>query len=260
MVSARIRSELLAIRLNPVLHPFISGFRKQTIQHHESFSMNTLRDNRMKSFSTCILVTLLAFCVVPVSVDAAVVTNGGFETPNIPDGFSFDFFSPGQTIGAGWTVDPSSTSAILVMKSGLAGAPTTSDGGQFALLSDGVHFASIYQDIAIDSGDYRLSFQLANGASQLNEDAGVQVNLVGSGGSVTGGLLDFLVPGNAGFQNQSFAFTAPQHETYRLTVTATIGTVAVDAFSIQQISTIPEPSSVFVLAAMALPLATRRRR
>nr|WP_143548336.1 hypothetical protein [Rhodopirellula sp. SM50] len=202
-----------------------------------------------------VIACVLAATLAAVSVNAAVVTNGSFETPDIPGGSSAVFFVPGETMGAGWVVDPASGSAVLILRETLGVHPAVLDGDQYAVIGVAPDFATIRQDVALDAASYRLSFQLA--AAETISDAGISVDILRGGTSVVGGPAGFSVPTGSGFMDQSLDFTTSTADNYRIVLTATAGATAIDAF---QITAIPEPSSVAVLAAISLPLVIRRRR
>lgn len=63
-----------------------------------------------------------------LSSQAAIVQNGSFEDPAIPDGRNFLQFDPGESIGGAWIVEGSVT--ILSFRSGALGGPITNDGNQ----------------------------------------------------------------------------------------------------------------------------------
>lgn len=203
----------------------------------------------------CYLISVVLFVS---SLQAATIVNPSFEQPEIPALESFAFFTASNTIGAGWVVDPTSESAVLVLKSGALDGPTTPDGGQYALISDGSVLGSIHQDLLLDAADYRLSFAL--GAGEDNVAAGVRVNVSAGSGGGFGGTL-FSVPIGSGFEVKELLFTAPTSGTYRLSVAAESGGAAIDAFSLQEVTAIPEPSIVGMLAtATIVPFGIRRWR
>ena len=87
----------------------------------------------------------------PAAATTNIVTNGGFENPNIPGG-SFGIF-PGIP---GWSLLPGSRGSGIEVQDNVAGSPFT--GNQFVELdSNGV--TGIYQDLATDIGQtYKLEF------------------------------------------------------------------------------------------------------
>ncbi len=208
----------------------------------------------MRRFSGLAYASLIAL-IMASSAHAAVITNGSFESPDIPGGSSFAFFNPGETIGSGWVVDAASPSAILVLREAAGVHPTVLDGDQYAVIGLAPDFATIRQDVALDAASYRLSFQLA--AGETVSDAALTVDILQSGSSVIGGPTGFNVPTGSGFTGQSLDFTASTADSYRLVVTATGGATAIDAF---QITAIPEPGTAVLLSLFAVPILLRRRR
>ncbi|QEF96619.1 hypothetical protein Mal15_06470 [Stieleria maiorica] len=209
----------------------------------------------MKLASTLLLASLVFALINPVAARAAVVTNGSFEIPDIPDTSAFDFFLPGQTIDVGWVVDSASASAVLVTR---ASPPTALDGDQSLIMGTAPDVATIWQDLTLDADSYQLSFQLAT--ADLSDDASVRIDIVRGVNSILGGGSVFDVPTGSGFVTKTMNFNTSSADTYRLIVRGENGSPAVDAFSIQQITAIPEPSSLLVLAAIGTAAVTRRRR
>ncbi|QDV88345.1 hypothetical protein [Planctomycetes bacterium TBK1r] len=209
----------------------------------------------MRRFSGLAYASLIALIMASSAAHAAVITNGSFESPDIPGGSFFASFNPGEPIGSGWVVDAASASAILVLPEAAGVHPTVLDGDQYAVIGLAPDFATIRQDVALDAASYRLSFQLA--AGETVSDAALTVDILQSGSSVLGGPTGFNVPTGSGFTEQSLDFTASTADSYRLVVTATGGATAIDAF---QITAIPEPGTAVLLSLFAVPILLRRRR
>jgi hypothetical protein len=209
----------------------------------------------MKRQRSFLLACLTASFLLAIPAHAAVITNGSFESPDIPESLLFNFFIPGQTVGAGWVVDSASDSAILVLRDVAATQVTVTDGDQYAVLGLAPDSGTIYQDITLDAADYQLSFQL--GSDEANLDGEVSINVLRSGASIIGGPTSFGVSIGSDFQTRTLDFSTTQADTYRLVVAATGGAPALDAF---QITSIPEPATTVLLSLFAVPIVLRRRR
>lgn len=205
----------------------------------------------------CLLASFAVCLAVPSSIQAEVVTNGSFQQPDVPDTNSFAFFVPGQTIGAGWVVDPNSASAVLVSR---ASPPTPLDGDQFLIMGTAPEVATVWQDLVLDAANYRLSFQLGSADAFDNASVSIDVTPGGGGTSIMGGAKTFDVSIGSGFVAQSMDFSTSSAGSYRLVVAGVDGSPAIDAFVLQQVSSIPEPSSLAFLTVIAMPACMRRRR
>ena len=202
----------------------------------------------------CLLWT--TFCCSLPAARGELVRNGSFQNPDVPDTRAFEFFVPGQTIGEGWVVDSNSASAVLVSR---VAPPTPEDGDQFLILGTAPTVATVWQDVILDVASYRLSFE--HGSADLGDDASVSVDVkqIG-GGSVLGGPVSFNVAIASGFESQTLDFTNSTSGSYRLIIEGMDGSPAIDAFVLQSITAIPEPSSFALLTILALPAIVRRRR
>ncbi len=88
----------------------------------------------------------------------------------------------------------------------------------------------------------------------------MRIDIVRGVNSILGGGSVFDVPTGSGFVTKTLNFNTSSADTYRLIVSGEDGSPAVDAFSIQQITAIPEPSAVLIRAAIGTAAVTRRRR
>ena len=205
---------------------------------------------------TKFVLLVILFSRLSVVGYGATIVNGSFETPILaPDIVAA--FSPGETIGEGWVVDPGSESSVLLLASGALAGPTTVDGLQHLLIGDSSLFATVWQDVALHAGDYTLGFQLA--AGDAVSSGAMTVDILRGGNSVIGGPSPFAVGVGSPFQDFQLSFTAATSDTYRIQIQGISSGPIIDAFRF--VTAIPEPTFAILLAYMSAPIyLTRRRR
>jgi hypothetical protein len=189
--------------------------------------------------------------------------NPSFENPVVPAG-SYISYSTGQGVGAGWVVGFAFYDAAVVdvgyTGGGVVWAPPT-DGSQYLYVGDSASASTVYQDVALSPGSYRLTFDLANflaGDSGNGAKVSLSVDQL-PGGTVASG--SFQRPTSAGYAPQELDFVLGSGGTYRVGVTSADGFGSnVDNFSLVKVA-VPEPGAWGILGGSAsLVFAVARRR
>jgi hypothetical protein len=208
----------------------------------------------MKIRRVCIAIVFATSCIVnELSGRADLLLNSSFETPRAT-GTSADAFFPGAIIGSGWTVDPLSNSAALLVNTTLFPSPPPPNGDQYLLISDGANRGTIRQDVFLDaSTPYRLAFAFR--AEPNSGFAAVGIDVLIGGSSLIGGPSYYSTT-NSIFEMGQLSFNSAFSGTYTVQVSALGGAVAIDAFNL---FAIPEPSSSLLVTLVGLASFLRVR-
>lgn len=203
-----------------------------------------------KPLISLVTAVLATFLVEPPTLRAAIVTDGGFETPALPHGT--------------YVYNPTGSAWNFVGFSGIIHentdwpAPTAVDGSQIAFLQvmTNPSASSISQDVMIPStGWYTLTYHSA-GRSRPGHpgDVGFDFLLgnvkIGSGSTYSG----------QPFTKHSFDFFASQSGIANLRIVATSFAGIDSTAFFDKIEIVPEPSSVTLLSVVALTLGSKRIR
>jgi choice-of-anchor C domain-containing protein len=204
-----------------------------------------------------VLSAALALAAAAPNASAQIVANGGFETPTAPTN-NFSTLSGSQLTG--WTISQGNVDLIG------PGYWQPAAGSQSLDLNGNAGPATIYQDVTLTlGGTYRLSFAMAG---NVEGPPTLKTMTVGIGG-IDLGTFSFNAAGRSpsamGWETFTRDFTATT-PTMRLTFASTTPGCctgpALDAVSITQVSTVPEPSTYALIATgiAGLGMVARRRR
>lgn len=195
---------------------------------------------------------LLLAALSPTSSALALnlLKNASFESPSI--GSNPQEFAQGSTIGNGWVVG-ATTSSSVVIHTGYTGGgvtwPEPTDGTQFLYMANSAQSSTIYQDVTLSPGSYKLTLDLANflGGGYA---AGAKINgalSLASGGSIANDV--FTRPLGAGFATFEWTFAVNTSDTYRLSFENPNGYGSnLDNVTL---TAVPEPSEWTCLTALA---------
>lgn len=201
------------------------------------------------SFGLIASLTLFFWCDAPI-LRAAIVTDGGFETPAIPHG-TYQY----NPTGSAWTFVGFSG---IIHENADWPSPPAVDGSQIAFLQvmTTPSASSISQDIMLPStGWYTLTYHSA-GRSRPGHpgDVGFDFLLdsvkIGSGSTYSG----------QPFTKHSFDFFASHSGIANLRIVATSFAGIDSTAFFDKIEIVPEPSSVTLLCLGALTLRSKRFR
>lgn len=202
----------------------------------------------------------LASCVGLAS--ANILVNGSFEQP-VLGASGVQGFLTGQTIGTGWVVQSTTTSATVLSDAysgGGADWPIGSDGNQYLYVGDSLGTSVVSQDVVLAGGVlHTLTFDFATFRSP-GIPGRLTLDVIQGGSSVlVGGPFVLNVPftGASGvFAPHSLSFTTTVSGTYTVQFASTSGLVAnVDNFDL-----VPAPGAAGLWLLAAGVGARRRRR
>ncbi len=220
----------------------------------------TRRHPKFASIVTASAIACLTACVLPGSARAAVLINGGFETPT----FGGNFLSPGpggEPFGFGWSV---TTGNIDVMNGSFSGFPAAYQGAHSLDLVGAGSTGGIAQTFATSPGaSYTLAFAYANNPGSGPSAASVQV--VSASTTVLNTSISHATSnnGNLNWTLATMSFTAAG-STSTLSFTDTShnfqGGIYLDEISVTAAAAVSEPAPLACLALGLTGLGALRLR
>lgn len=212
---------------------------------------------------------------------APIVTDGGFETPNVPtpdvssDPY-WDYYYTGETFGA-WKVDVTTT-AVDQIHTNYTGNyvtwPDAIEGSQYVYLSDAVGYSVISQIVQLEAGHlYDLSFWLSDFVSMdYGSGAWVSADLVNtlSSESIFDEMQVFSHGHAPDWKSYSVGFSVATTGDYKLSFASQQGWAAnIDGVAITDVTPqtpgVPDTGATLgllggALALLAAGIPQRRRR
>lgn len=194
---------------------------------------------------------LIPLCVLGgVSISSAnIVTNGGFEQPQIAT--SFIFLTNGSTAMNGWTVQANSGQGVdHINATNLGNANWAHSGTQAVDMAGSPGPGSIYQDLTTVNGQsYNVSFWLSSNGGPFTNSLSVEW-----GGANVG---TFSSPGFGSWTQFTIGGLVATSSTTRLQFNGLFQ--GNQGALLDDVSVVPEPMTLLALAPLAA-LARRRRR
>jgi hypothetical protein len=215
-------------------------------------SINPCEMSMFKPLISLVTAVLATFLVEPPTLRAAIVTDGGFETPAIPHGT--------------YVYNPTGSAWNFVGFSGIIHentdwpAPPAIDGSQIAFLQvmTNPSASSISQDLMLPSiAPYTLTYYSA-GRSRPGHPGDVGFDFLLDNVKIGSGSTDSGQP----FTKHSFGFfvSQPRIANLRIVATSFAGIDSTAFFDKIEITILPEPSAIALASLCVCSFASKRVR